>query len=175
MTLFSVNSFSQTTHTFTVDGNPLEHEQDTTVLVGDVIEFKNGNTTPLYYSVDGEPVGNIIPVNGTIFTKTIGLSDVGTFTIVVFGNSTYQKTLNVTVVESTAGIADNTVNYNVYPNPTTAFINVDGVDVKSVKVFDMTGKLVVSDTTNKVNVSELPNGYYTLVVNETSSVKFIKN
>ena len=72
------------------------------------------------------------------------------------------------------------VTFSVYPNPTTDFLNISTSDnIESIKVFDMNGRLVISDTYNtsdvKLDVMFLTNGYYTVLVNDVKPIKFIKN
>jgi hypothetical protein len=72
------------------------------------------------------------------------------------------------------------VTLSVYPNPTTDFLNISTSDnIESIKVFDMNGRLVISDTYNtsdvKLDVMFLTNGYYTVLVNDVKPIKFIKN
>lgn len=72
------------------------------------------------------------------------------------------------------------VTFSVFPNPTSDFLNISSTDnIEFVKVFDMNGRLVISytyNTTNvKVDVLNLTNGYYTVLVNDIKPIKFIKN
>ena len=72
------------------------------------------------------------------------------------------------------------VTFTVFPNPTSDFLNVSTSDnIESVKVFDMNGRLVLSNTYNtsnvKLDVMSLTNGYYTVLVNDVKPIKFIKN
>ncbi|MBA3679662.1 MAG: T9SS type A sorting domain-containing protein [Bacteroidetes bacterium] len=70
-------------------------------------------------------------------------------------------------------------NIKVYPNPATEKINVEGVAEMSLKVTDLFGKTIISESTaNTVDVSSLNTGIYFLNVksgNEQSVVKFIKD
>ncbi len=174
LTLFSVNSFSQTTHTFNVILDNVIDSRD--VHVGDTIRFMNGfEDGDFYKKVNGSQSGTDVYKNfGDMIWEYVVPNTSANFVLKVGRVGNTLSTTEVTISISTAGISENMVNYSVYPNPTTDFLNIDGVDVNSVKVFDMNGQLVVNDNTNKIDVSGLSNGYYTLVVNETSSVRFIK-
>ena len=185
--LFSVTSFSQTTHTFTVTPDMLTPGTytvaDTTVQVGDVVEFVNGYTTSQFYvEVDGNPQAGYDPtpshiVGNLIYSYTFQSGDVGTMDILVESNSSFRfQYVHFTVVNTTVGIQESeNITFSVYPNPTTDFLNISGNNVESVKIFDMNGRLVLSDTfTSKVDVSTLVNGYYTLFVNDTKPIRFIK-
>ena len=70
---------------------------------------------------------------------------------------------------------------NVYPSVTSDFLNIRMNNLKSVEIFDVTGKSVASDNASSDNirydVSSLTNGIYILKAsNGTSNVveKFIK-
>lgn len=179
MTLFSVNSFSQTTHTFTLDNTDFGTTGSMEVQVGDVINFVNGyGNVEFWATLNGStPVGTTYPqiyvVGETIYSYTV--SNMSPFVIRVWANAATSEQISFTVTQSTANIDENTLTYNVYPNPTTDFINIDGVDVQSVKIFDMSGKLMISENSVKLDVSYLPNGYYTILINDVSRFKFIKN
>lgn len=71
----------------------------------------------------------------------------------------------------------------VYPNPAaeTLYVEVNNPAVKQLKVFDMTGKVLISQavSSNKeaINISSLPSGtYYLQLVSETQAVgsRFVK-
>ena len=70
-------------------------------------------------------------------------------------------------------VANNCV---VYPNPTNGILNINS-NVKSLKVIDMSGKTVFSQTVNQdnpsFNLSTLNNGIYTAVINDNNKVKFL--
>ena len=49
----------------------------------------------------------------------------------------------------------------VYPNPANSMVNISGVDVASVKVFNSMGQFILNQrNTNTINVSALTNGIY---------------
>lgn len=73
--------------------------------------------------------------------------------------------------------------YSIYPNPAneslyiTSLINLN---IKSVAIFDVTGKVILTETKNfnSVNISELSKGIYTLKLvtkNGSTSRRFVKN
>jgi hypothetical protein len=195
VTLLTVTtSFSQTTHTFYVDGTPntpgIYTVSDTTVEVGDIVEFVNSYSTAQWnVYVDGTGVSgyNPTPSNGigsTIYSYTFQLSDVGTMDILVETGTVglYNQYIHFTVVNpTTTGIEDvSDVTFSVFPNPTSDFLNISTSDnIETVKVFDMNGRLVLSDVYNtsnvKLDVMNLTNGYYTVLVNDVKPIKFIKN
>ena len=100
-------------------------------------------------------------------------------------NPTTNQPLNV-IEGSTLGVAENNLgNFMMYPNPTNDFIRFNSVNaddkIKSVTIYDVTGKVVKKDTAsnNSVSVQELQNGTYVIVLENNlgkkHSSKFIKN
>lgn len=67
----------------------------------------------------------------------------------------------------------------IYPNPTSNIINVIGIDVKQIEIFNISGLKVLISNTNQVDVSGLVYGtYITRIIgknNEITINKFIKN
>ena len=59
-------------------------------------------------------------------------------------------------------------NLTLYPNPTTDFVRIDGIDENNcseISIFDLTGRLVRKyPYCNELNVSDLQNGIYLLRV-----------
>ena len=88
-------------------------------------------------------------------------------------------TLNVTSL----GVNDNMKNsVKIYPNPVVEMLNIESPNkVKSVSVFDATGKVVSTYSLNasksQINLSKLAPGVYVVNIemeNETKSIKVIK-
>ncbi|WP_407557225.1 FG-GAP-like repeat-containing protein [Winogradskyella sp. 4-2091] len=67
---------------------------------------------------------------------------------------------------------------SIFPNPTTDFLNFEGFDTSmNVTVFDALGKQVLIKTisnSEKLDVSQLAAGIYTIKLNDKFSTKFIK-
>lgn len=70
--------------------------------------------------------------------------------------------------------------FTISPNPASEFIQLDQeLDCTSLKIFDLTGDLVLSERLlkqgDKINVSHLPQGIYLIQLNHTSIfTKFVK-
>ena len=62
----------------------------------------------------------------------------------------------------------------VYPNPTQATLFIKGIDAQVIRVYDLNGRLLLSEYGTQVNVSELSLGIYLLQIG-TQVVRFIKN
>jgi hypothetical protein len=51
----------------------------------------------------------------------------------------------------------------VYPNPTLGKVNIDGLEISEIKLFDINGRLInVYQSTSSIDISSLPKGIYTL-------------
>lgn len=74
---------------------------------------------------------------------------------------------------------DGLKNVSIYPNPTSKLLYVNGMNVKTAKVFDATGKLIpIKNSGNQLNVEVLPKGNYILKMEDkegkSTTTKFIK-
>jgi hypothetical protein len=62
---------------------------------------------------------------------------------------------------------------NVYPNPATSYINVDGA-VDTLTLYDMQGALVMEANANMLDVTTLPAGNYLLKIGSNEGVRTVK-
>ncbi len=66
----------------------------------------------------------------------------------------------------------------VYPNPASNIINIDNTDIETVEIFNLSGKLILTErNTNQINVETLSKGIYLLSIqtkNGLYSSKFVK-
>ena len=63
---------------------------------------------------------------------------------------------------------------NLYPNPANRIVNIN-TEVRSIRVFDMSGKIVLETTQKTFDISGLENGvYFTEIESTTGGVKIIK-
>jgi hypothetical protein len=78
-----------------------------------------------------------------------------------------------------ASISDkSTENYNIYPNPAVDQITISGDSNVTGNIVDQMGKVVLSFTTNTIDISELSNGVYLITVLDNESIttqKIIKH
>ena len=71
-------------------------------------------------------------------------------------------------------------NVKIYPNPTQQFIIIEGIDIASLKIYDMSGRLVMNTNNNssQVDVGRLNAGVYLIQIatenNEAVFHKFIR-
>lgn len=108
--------------------------------------------------------GVTVPNNGTI-VLVMNTNAEG-------NNLTTPMTVTVTGVSCSAilatGEAENSIKSTVvYPNPTDSVLYVKGIQMKSVKVFDATGKLIpVKIENNTINTHKLAKGVYALQITD---------
>lgn len=80
----------------------------------------------------------------------------------------------ITFVESATDIDSVQPNeIMIYPNPSHDIIHVLGVDLVSLRVFDLHGRMLLAEQGNQITVSSLPMGTYLLQIG-TQVVRFIK-
>ncbi|WP_299064710.1 T9SS type A sorting domain-containing protein [uncultured Polaribacter sp.] len=96
------------------------------------------------------------------------------------GGSDYRTTYNYN--EATVSLDDfNSIDFSVYPNPTSSVLNIDdrNFTIKNVSIFNVIGKKIVTSTKNKINLENLNKGVYILrVESNTGSIatkRIVKN
>ena len=93
-------------------------------------------------------------------------------------NSADENFLIRTYLDSHYGIAVHLSKLSVFPNPSSDFVFIDGIENEEIQVIDVNGKFICSfgDTENlyKLDVSNFSNGVYFLVSNNQLLNKFIK-
>lgn len=100
-------------------------------------------------------------------------------------NTVFTADFTITVLSANCGTILKTgevggKNVNIYPNPATTTLFVNGMDIKEATVFDTSGKLIpVKSSGTQVNVEKLTKGNYLLQLKDKSGNvhqdKFIKN
>lgn len=85
----------------------------------------------------------------------------------------FQSALSVNGQEAKSNVL------KVYPNPANSFLRIEGQEGELVKVYTMSGSLVIEvNNTNEVNVEHLSPGIYAVVVQNQQVIyqsKFIKD
>jgi hypothetical protein len=62
----------------------------------------------------------------------------------------------------------------VYPNPASETLRIDGLEAAEIQVYNALGQLVkVVRGTNEVNVSGLPEGLYLLRITDAEGIKHV--
>ena len=68
---------------------------------------------------------------------------------------------SVIVTDPSTNINAASANYSIYPNPTSEFVYLSGINGDSkTTVYDITGKLLLSTGEKKIDLSSYPNGLY---------------
>ncbi len=89
------------------------------------------------------------------------------------------QTIKFNLADATVGIENlSTEKITIYPNPASDFITINTSEKASIKVFDITGKLKISEnlTGNTLNISTLSEGVYFISIQTETGVyntKFI--
>jgi len=95
---------------------------------------------------------------------------------VVFDLSLFREPIALVKV---LGTEESAKYFNIYPNPTSEFLNIVSTkyDIQKVHIYDLSGKQMLSETKSKINVSKLPSGVYMLIIKTqegNKNFKFIK-
>lgn len=137
---------------------------------------KDATARTITYKVDNQVVHTRTNVNASEFEwKRLYLNHDNA------GLSTQMSIDNLTIGEATLGLNNNVKEskLSVYPNPTTSFINIqnnDGEKIESITIGDLTGRTVkyVDQSSNKINVQDLPKGVYLLKIKTDKGFKIEK-
>jgi len=95
---------------------------------------------------------------------------------VVFDLSLFREPISLVKV---LGTAESSKYFNIYPNPTSEFLNIVSTkyDIQKVHIYDLSGKQMLSESQSRINVSKLPSGVYMLIIKTqegNKNFKFIK-
>ena len=142
-----------------------------TATIGVVLKFPvpqdifNGKYTQFAVIKDGLPVAGD---NYTVTDGKITFNTLGTYTVKMFNEAIisegYPAEVIFDVMVGVAGIEENVLsNIKIYPNPTIDNFVVESEGVVSIKLYDMLGKEVLTQTAvgkTEINISYLPKGIY---------------
>lgn len=80
------------------------------------------------------------------------------------------------VLTDKLGINEPTAMLQIFPNPTTDFINIISThhNIEKSTIYDLSGKQVLTTTATKINVSVLPSGVYMLNIKLKEGIKNFK-
>ncbi len=79
-------------------------------------------------------------------------------------------------LERSLGTSETNIEFAVYPNPTEDYLNIrtNRNDIENVLIYDMSGKLIFSENSRRINVRNLPSATYVLSVKTSDGVKVFK-
>jgi len=95
---------------------------------------------------------------------------------VVFDLSLFREPISLGKV---LGTEESAKYFNIYPNPTSEFLNIVSTkyDIQKVHIYDLSGKQILSESKSRIDVSKLPSGVYMLIIKTqegNKNFKFIK-
>jgi len=138
----------------------------------DISDIANGNMTEIGY-FDSHPSNDFAGYEGIWSTYPYFES----------GNIVISDREGFFVVKSsTLAIEENSIsNFNIHPNPTTNTIYINSIHfpIKAIKIYDLSGKLLLSKKYNSeininINISNFSDGIYILKLNNQFVTKIIK-
>jgi len=90
----------------------------------------------------------------------------GSYAVEVTQNGCVDTSACHTVVGVGINNIDLSTAFNLYPNPTTGWVNIQSdIDIESLRLFTMDGRVVKTElNTNKLNISDLSIGVYFIVI-----------
>ena len=181
--LWIFNYSAQTTHTVNA-GSYYYNPNNLTVQVGDSVIWindgglhdVNGNTNSITNQPFNNPVTFDSPstntVGAVIYAYKFTVPGIYNYDCSVGSHAANGMVGSIIVTDPSTNIntADN--NYLIYPNPTSDYVYLSGINRDSkATVYDITGKLLLSTSEKKIDLSSYPNGLY--IVNMRSNNKSI--
>jgi len=158
--------------------------QDQFVVTVDIITFSNGvnlNGATLTAAATGATYqwmdcnGNNAAINGAT-AQTFTPAQNGNYAVVISVNGCSDTSACVAI--TTVGLDDiKTELFRVYPNPASTVINVEMENVSTVRLFDVSGKLlkeVNGASIYTIDITDLTPGMYMIESVEGAKAKFIK-
>lgn len=158
----------------------VDNDGDLDLLVGEYygamqyFENVGSVTNPQFATAVENPFG-LQSTNEYALPAFADLDDDGDMDLLVgeyYGAMQYFKNNLIT------GIADEIeiTNLKVFPNPVNDVLNIETDEkIKQIEIINVLGQsiLIVSSSTNQINLGELENGFYTLIVHYSSGGKSI--
>lgn len=117
-----------------------------------------------YNEITDDGNGMTFSVNSTVMT---GLDNAITYTYVDANGCTNSAVVTIHVADVMTSVQDiSKANIQIFPNPTTGFLQLENVDANEVTVFDNFGKAVmtVQQLGTSMDISALPTGFYILKI-----------
>ncbi|MBO7291677.1 MAG: T9SS type A sorting domain-containing protein, partial [Bacteroidaceae bacterium] len=128
--------------------------------------------------LDGEEAASLLTVT-EFKTEGYNWNDGSTHrikvnTVYTFDGQDVVKEGKQVVFNVAAGVDNIELDFvNVYPNPATAYINVEGA-VEKLALYDMNGRLVAETAANTIDVTALAAGNYLLTISNNGNVRTVK-
>ena len=181
--LCSFNYSAQTTHTVNA-GSYYYTPTNLTVHVGDSVIWindgglhdVNGNTN----SINNQPFNNPVTFDSpstnsagaVIFAYKFTVPGTYNYDCSVGSHAANGMVGSVIVTDPSTNINTTGTNYLIYPNPTSDYVYLNGINRGAkATVYNVTGKLLLSTSEKKIDLSSYPNGLY--IVNIRSNKRVI--
>lgn len=161
--------------TYTVDAsNSTYNYFNVSCNVNDTVNINVVNALPVekFFCPFGMSFTQAPTFGNYTFTFVVTSSDIGlNWSVYEVNNTSIPIGSGMIMQSMSTGIYElSKVKVDIYPNPTSDYINVKlDEPVKNINLYDLSGKLVLSTVDNKINVSELNKGTYMLMVNTGTS------
>ena len=151
-------------------------------IIFDVVqEVSIGQTISLTAtSTSGLPINYIIEGPGNLNGTAIEAISSGIISVTASqdGNSNFNpaesvtRTISVSTITTVTGIDDIFPKLNIYPNPASSFLYVEGVIVEEVQFYHFNGSTAVNSRveSNLVDLRDLKEGAYLLRINNSSNL-----
>lgn len=113
------------------------------------------------------------------FERVIGFINVDDVVVVTAPDGVTKSTykLSEEAANSVFNLKDNSgLSFVIYPNPVSSTLNISGIELRSAKVYSLTGLLLISEFgmySNRLNVSMLQNGVYVLEMTDKDGKKVV--
>lgn len=129
------------------------------------IVFNTQNLSyPIYYVENTDPNSDFLSLDGSTWEHA---ADEGfTSTWMIKGHLADSPNAGINNVEN--------VTINMYPNPTTGILNINAENVKEVAVIDVDGKVVMTENSNVIDMTNLNNGVYFVRVMSAEGITISK-
>lgn len=150
-------------------------------VTGTTVSFTDIGTdaTTVYWDFDGD--GNVDETTGPGATVEYDFGTASVFGVVMISeNSCGADTSSQNVLVQDVGIEEliNEIGFSVYPNPTTVNLTISiedaEVELLTISVFDLQGRMVINDNSSKTNstlsLNKLPKGMYVLQVSTSAGL-----
>ena len=176
------NYSAQTTHTVNA-GSYYYTPTNLTVQVGDSVIWindgglhdVNGNINSITNQPYNNPVTFDSPSTNTagavIFAYKFTVPGTYNYDCSVGSHAANGMVGSVIVTDPSTNINTASANYLIYPNPTSDFVYLSGLNGDSkTMVYNITGKLLLSTNEKKIDLSSYPNGLYILNIRTNNRV-----
>ena len=153
-----------------LDGVATDPDNDDDLISYNIVS--NSNSAELSAEISGKTL---------ILSRLSNEESTATLVLRATSNGLYiDFNVNVIINFVPDGIEENELRVSIYPNPAHDIINVETMctsSLQGIEICDITGKMILSTTESRIDISILPEGVYFITVlteNQKIVEKFIK-